>query len=373
MEPIRVLQISYAMDLGGAETLLMNLYRNIDRTKVQFDFLLHCPNESAYEKEILSLGGKIYKIPRYLGFNKFSYERQLKEFLTAHPEHIIIHDHLMNSAAETLKVAKRLGRTTIAHSHIADVPFSLSKVFRFLFHFNLWKIADYRFACSEKAGKWLYRDKADFTILRNGIMTERFKYSERIREKKRKELCLDKSAMVIGTVGRLVNQKNQGRLLNIVKRIVELKGNTKLLLVGEGPLDAELRKTAKKLKLDDNVLFTGPRTDINELLSSMDVFVLPSLYEGLGIVLVEAQASGLPCVFTDTIPKDVDLVPELIHRVSLSDSDDIWAHTILSSHPLENRECAWKTVADNGYDIKDSAEQLQEFYLGLSEERCASI
>ena len=271
----------------------------------------------------------------------------------------------MNSAAETLRVAKKQGRITIAHSHIADVPFSLSKVFRFLFHFNLWKIADYRFACSEKAGKWLYRDKADFMILRNGIMTERFKYSDTIREAKRKELSLNKSAKVIGTVGRLVNQKNQGRLLSIMKRIAELNENTKLLLIGEGPLEAELRKTAKRLNLEDKVLFTGPRTDINELLSSMDVFVLPSLYEGLGIVLVEAQASGLPCVFTDTIPKDVDLVPELIHRVSLSDSDENWAKTILSCQPLKNRDCAWKTVADNGYDIKDSAELLQKFYLEL--------
>lgn len=367
MKPMRVLQISYAMDLGGAETLIMNLYRNIDRSMVQFDFLLHCPHESAYEKEILSLGGRIYKIPRYLGYNKLSYERNLSLFLKAHPEHIIIHDHLMDSASETLKVAKRLGRITVAHSHIADVPFSLREIIRFLFRRNLWKIADYRFACSESAGKWLYRGKAGFTILRNGIITERFAYSGQTRGIKRKEFGIAESTRLIGTIGRMVNQKNQGRLLDVIKHLVDFEDNAKLMLVGEGPLETELKAKVGKLNLEDHVIFTGPRTDVNELLSAMDVFVLPSLYEGLGIVLVEAQASGLPCVFTDTIPKDVDLIPELIHRVSLSVSDEAWAKTILDSRPLKNRENAWETVADKGYDIRNSAQQLQVFYSELSD------
>ena len=288
MEPIRVLQISYAMDLGGAETLLMNLYRNIDRTKVQFDFLLHCPNESAYEKEILSLGGKIYKIPRYLGFNKFSYERQLKEFLTAHPEHIIIHDHLMDSASETLRVAKKLGRITIAHSHAASAPFSLKDIYRFFFRRNLWNIADYRFACSNEAGKWLYRGKADFTILKNGIITDRFKFSEKIREIKRKEFGIEDSTRIIGTIGRMVENKNQLRLLDIMKSLLSIDDKSVLMIIGEGPLEGKLKATAKKLKLEKKVIFTGPRTDANELLMAMDCFVLPSLSEGLGIVLIEA-------------------------------------------------------------------------------------
>ena len=373
MKPIRVLQISYAMDLGGAETLIMNLYRNIDRSKVQFDFLLHCSHESAYEKEIQSLGGKIYRIPRYLGYNKLSYERDLTNFLNSHPEYLIIHDHLMNSASETLKVAKKLGRIGIAHSHIANNPFSLTELYRFFFRKDLWKIADYRFACSEEAGKRLYRNKADFIILKNGIMTEKFKYTDAMRENKRSSLGLKETTKVIGTIGRMVKQKNQVRLLYIMKRLVELNEDTKLLLIGEGPLESDLRMTTRKLNLEDKVLFTGPRTDVNELLSAMDVFVLPSLYEGLGIVLVEAQASGLPCIFSDIIPNDVDLIPELIHRVSLSASDDIWANSIQNCEQMNRRDDAWKAVADRGYDIKSSVQQLQDFYLGLSEGKCASV
>ena len=373
MQPIRVLQISYAMDLGGAETLLMNLYRNIDRTKVQFDFLLHCPDESAYEKEILSLGGKIYRIPRYLGINKFSYERNLSGFLKAHPEHLIIHDHLMDSASETLRIAKKLGRITIAHSHAASTPFSLKDIYRFFFRRNLWKIADYRFACSNEAGRWLYRGKADFIILKNGIITNRFEFSERTREIKRKEFGIDDSTKIVGTIGRMVEDKNQIRLLEIMKNLISVDAKSVLVIIGEGPLESKLKSVTKKLNLEDKVIFTGSRTDANELLVSMDCFVLPSKSEGLGIVLIEAQATGLPCVFSDVVPKEVDLIPELIHRVSLSDSDDSWTKTILCSHPLDNRECACKAVADKGYDIKDSTEQLQKFYLDLSEGRCASV
>ena len=365
MKPLRVLQISYAMDLGGAETLLMNLYRNVDRSMVQFDFLLHCPTESVYEKEILSLGGKIYRIPRYLGFNKISYERELTGFLKSHPEHIIIHDHLMDSASETLRIAKRLGRITIAHSHAASAPFALKDIYRFFFRRNLWKIANYRFACSEEAGKWLYRNKADFMLLRNGIETSRFRYSEETRTLVRKKLGIENSTLVIGIVGRLDEIKNHMRLLKIMSCLVSFQGNPTLLIIGDGPLEKELKETTRKLKLDEKVIFTGPRRDVAELLTAMDCFVLPSVSEGFGIAIIEAQASGLPCVFTDTIPKAVDLIPQLIHRVSLSESDEIWAQAILSSRPLENRENAWKTVADKGYDITDSARQLQSFYLGI--------
>ena len=171
----------------------------------------------------------------------------------------------------------------------------------------------------------------------------------------------------------MVMNKNQIRLLEIMKNLISVDENSVLMIIGEGPLERKLKATVSKLKLEDKVIFTGPRTDANELLMAMDCFVLPSLSEGLGIVLIEAQATGMPCVFSDIVPKDVDLVPQLIHRLSLSDSDETWAKTILNSHPLNNRDCACKTVADNGYDIKDSAEQLQKFYLELLEDRCASV
>ena len=183
--PIRILQVSYSMDLGGAETLIMNLYRNIDRTKVQFDFLLHAEEESAYEEEIIKLGGKIYRIPRFLGYNKLSYDKALREFLSNHPEHIIIHDHLMDSASETFHIAKKMGRITISHSHTEIIEKSLEERIRFFFRKDLYKHADYRFACSNKAGEWLYRNKADFSVIKNGIETD--KYDKQIMEWEIKE------------------------------------------------------------------------------------------------------------------------------------------------------------------------------------------
>lgn len=354
------------MNLGGAETLIMNLYRNIDRSMVQFDFLLHCPEESAYEKEILALGGSIFRIPRYLGYNRKTYEKNLTEFLMAHPEFTIVHDHLMDSAAETLKVVKKLGLIAVAHSHTSS-DFSLPDLYRFFFRKDLWKIADYRFACSEAAGKWLYRNKADFMVLRNGINTEKFRFSDKIRTSKRHEFGISDSTMLYGTVGRLDKSKNQIRLLGIMRQILALQPDSKLMIVGNGPLEAKIRDTARKMDMEDKVILTGPRTDVYELLCAMDSFVFTSINEGLGIVLVEAQASGLPCIFTDTIPTEVDLNPELIHRVSLSESDATWAKTATSCTPSENRATAYKIVAEKGYDIKTSAEEIQKFYLRLME------
>ena len=363
MDPVRILQISYDMSLGGAETLLMNLYRNIDRSKVQFDFLLHSETESAYEKEIRDLGGRIFRIPRYTGLNKGSYEKSLRSFLTSHPEYVIVHDHLMYSASETLKVVNRMGRISVAHSHSSCPPFSIEEMIRFFFRRNLWKIADYRFACSEDAGKWLYRGKTDFMILRNGVDVDSFSFKADARIKARKELCIEDSTLLVGTVGRMVSNKNPLRLLSVFSEIISRKPDSKLVMVGTGPLENEIRSRSKAMGLEDKVILTGPRTDVPDLLCAMDRFVLPSEFEGLGIVLIEALSSGLPCIFTDSLPSELNINDKLIHRVSLSSSDSTWAETILNAEPAKTRETAWNSIRDAGYDIKTVSVQLQEFYL----------
>ena len=356
---IRVLQISYDMSLGGAETLIMNIYRHIDRSKIQFDFLLHSPEESAYEKEIRQLGGKIYRIKRYLGYNRLSYERDLKNFLNEHPEHLIIHDHLMNSASETLRVANRMGRITVAHSHIVESHFSPY----FFFYRNLWKIAKYRFACSEAAGKWLYRNKADFVVLKNGIESEKFAFDSEIRKKVRAEFGIDDNTTLIGNIGRMVAQKNQIRLLEIFSSIVQRNQDSKLMIIGNGPDKDAIQKRILELNLQQKVILAGLRTDVNQVMMGMDTFLFPSLFEGLGIVLVEAQASGLPCYFTDTIPSEADINSDLVYRISLKEKNDVWAECLLLTTTLVNRETAWEKVRENGYDIRESASQLESFYL----------
>ena len=363
--PIRILQVSYSMDLGGAETLIMNLYRNIDRTKVQFDFLLHSDEESAYEKEILTLGGRIYRIPRFLGYNKVSYDKNLGEFLSNHPEHRIIHDHLMDSASETFRVAKKMGRITIAHSHTEIKDKSLEDCIRFFFRKNLYKRADYRFACSNKAGEWLYRKKADFTVIKNGIETEKYVFNEETRKEKRIELGMTDDDYIIGTVGRLVEQKNQKRILEIFSEYLKLNQKSKLVIVGDGSLRETLEKTTKTLGIEGNVLFLGQRRDVPSILMAFDTFILTSFSEGLGIALIEAMASGLPCIFTSTIPKEVNVSPSLVHRLSLDTPDSEWAKEILSSKPLERREEGYKIVEKAGFDIKSVSREMESFYLSL--------
>lgn len=363
--PIRILQISYSMDLGGAETLIMNIYRNIERSKLQFDFLLHSDKESAYDNEIRRLGGRIYRIPRFLGYNKLSYDKALTAFLIEHPEYQILHDHLMDSATETFRVAKKLGRTTIAHSHIAQTDFSLSNAIRSFYRRNICKYTDYRFACSEEAGKWLYRNKGEFSVVRNGIETSKFRFSEESREKHRKELGIAEGERAIVHIGRFVEQKNHKRLVGIFKEIVALNKETKLILIGEGPLKGEIEKQVEKLNLEDKVIFLGARKDVNELLSAFDVFLLPSLYEGLPLTLVEAEASGLWCVFSDCLTEEVRLIPSLMNPVSLSSQDMVWAETVLEAETIKNREDACTLVEKAGFDIKETAMKLEKFYLSI--------
>lgn len=363
MKPIRVLQVSYDMGLGGAETLIMNLYRNINRERVQFDFILHSDTESAYDKEILSLGGRIFRMPRFLIYNKFSYEKELTAFLKSHPEIHILHDHLMDSASETLRIANKLGLITISHSHTAYPKFELTSPIRFLMRKNLYKIADYRFACSSMAGEWLYRRKADFKVVANAIDTRRFAFSEERRRNKRKELGLASKDKVFGTVGRLIDYKNQIRMLEFFPLILEKESDAKLVLIGEGPERPNLEKKVHEMNLQNNVLFAGGRQDTYELLSAFDVFLLTSFYEGLGIVLIEAQAAGLPCIFTSSVPKDVNLIPSLIHRVSLDESNEIWANNAMQAKALNEREKAHFLVKEAGFDIKETVTWLENFYL----------
>lgn len=361
---IRVLHISYGMDRGGAETLIMNIYRNIDRNKVQFDFLLHSPTKTAYEDEINELGGRIYHIPRFLGFNKLTYDKSLKDFLSNHKEYQIIHDHLMDSATETFKVAKKLGRTTIAHSHTVQKYNSISSIVRFFFRMNICKYADYCFACSEEAGIWMYRGKKKFTVINNAIDTSKYAFNEDTREKVRKSLKLSSSDFVVGTVGRLAKEKNQKRLINIYSQLARQKENSKLIIVGDGRLRRELEQECKTLDIADKVSFLGSRDDIPSLLCAFDLFLFTSYSEGLGISIIEAEASGLPIVMPTSMPQEVDIIKPLIARVDLDSSNNEWVNKILSS-PIIERATQYKKVANVGYDIEENAIALENFYISI--------
>ena len=300
--PIRILQIVTYMGRGGLETLLMNCLRNIDRERVQFDFLVHRDFRADYDNEIEALGGKIYRLPRLNPFS-LSYKKALRDFFRQHPEYRIVHCHLDCMSAIPLKAAKECGvPVRIAHAHSIDQDKNWKYLLKRYYMTKIPLYATHFFACSRAAGAWTFPGQ-DVTVVKNGIETERFAFDPGIREQVRRELGIG-DELVIGHVGRFVPVKNHSFLIDIFAQLRKQKPEAKLLLVGEGELEERVREKVKRLKLDNDVIFLGLRSDVNRILQAVDVFVLPSLNEGLALVLLEAQTSGAYCIFADTVSEE---------------------------------------------------------------------
>ena len=357
-EPIRILHIVTYMGRGGLETMIMNYYRNIDRSKVQFDFLTHRKERWDYDDEIEKLGGKIYRLPRLNPFSP-SYLKALDGFFKEHKEYKIVHCHQDCLSGIPLKYAKKNGVPfTIAHSHNANQDKNLKYLVKLIAKKNIGKYSNHLFACGKEAGEWMFKT-SDFEILNNAIDTKRYIYNEeKSLEMKEKLGVTDK--FVIGHVGRFRLQKNHSFIIDIFKEVCKKEPNSTLLLVGDGPLEEEIKKKVDDLGLLDKVKFLGARDDVNDLMQAMDVFMLPSLYEGFGIVLIEAQASGLKCVISDSIPTDA-IITKKVKRLSLDDDISIWAKEILSNK--SERKEGTKDIEKSKYDITSNAKWLENFYI----------
>lgn len=356
---IRILHVVTDMRYGGLETMLMNYYRKIDRNKVQFDFLEHRQEESDYDREIRILGGKIYRIPR---LNPFSlhYKLILRRFFREHPEYQIIHVHQDCLSSVILKIAKRYGiKVRIAHSHSNDQDKNLKYLIKLYYKQKIPKYATHLFACSEEAGKWMFKN-AKFEIINNAIDTEKYAYSVGKRKQIRKSLGISDDMLVIGHVGRFSYPKNHMYLLDIFQKVIE-KTSAVLLLVGDGILRSEIENKIAQLYLQDKVILTGIRSDVADLLQAMDVFVLPSRYEGLGIVVIEAQTSGLPCCISDRVSKECEKT-DLVYQISLSEDADIWANKILQISKIK-RSSRCDEIREKGYDLQDNTNKLADFYI----------
>jgi len=364
--PIRVLQVLAGMNRGGAETLVMNIYRNLDRTKVQFDFILFRQEECDYNEEIRKLGGKIYWIPRYNGKNHFKYKKAWNTFFKKNPEYRIIHGHVRSTASIYLKIANKYGLTTIAHSHSTASRGKLhEQLLKNIIQYPIRNISDYLFSCSEQAGLWLYGSKAtkkdNFRIIMNAIDTEAYRYNEASRNETRKQLQVE-NKFVIGHIGTFTRPKNHTFLLDVFKEVHQRNSDATLLLIGDGELRSSIERKIKNLGLADSVILTGVRTDVKALLRAMDVFVFPSLFEGLPVTIIEAQASGLYCIVSDTITDEVK-ISDSIKFISLSETPEYWSNEIQNSDLDRNREDQYKVVMENGYDIHEVVSWLKEFYL----------
>lgn len=361
---LRVLQVTYYMNRRGLETLLINIHRNIDRSKVQFDYLIHENQHQDYEQEILQLGGKLYSV-NTTGKHYFKYKRLLDDFYAKHPEHKIVHGHFEEYAAFYLEEAKKYNKITIAHSHNTRPPLKAIRLHMFhLLDFRVRSVADYFFACSRQAGIYRYGKNKDVKFLPNGIETDKYQFSQDIRKSIRESRYVqNNSTLILGHVGQFRFQKNHKYLIEIFRKVHEKIPDSKLWLIGIGPIMDEIRTQVHSLGLDDAVDFIGSVSNVNKYLMGMDVFVFPSFHEGLSVALIEAQCSGLPCVVSYA-NQDDGIVSDRVSRLALSETPEVWAEEVLrASRENTDREAYSGVVSQAGFDIRHTAQRLQEFYL----------
>lgn len=357
-QPIRVLHVVTYMGRGGLETMLMNYYRHIDRTKVQFDFLVHRDFEADYDQEINELGGRIYHVSKLIPWSR-KYKQELKCFFQHHPEYRIVHVHQDCLSSVALKCAEECGiPVRIAHSHNVNQDKNIKYLIKLHYMKNIPKYATDCFACSEEAGEWMFKGSL-FHILHNAVDTSLYTYSAEISKRVRNGFHIENS-FVIGHIGRFDPQKNHSFLLNVFSECIKCQPNSKLLLIGDGKNRVSIEKKVKSLGLEKKVIFAGIRNDVAELLQAMDVFVFPSLYEGLGLAAVEAQAAGIPCILSDKVPIECKMTKN-VEFLSLDDSPDTWAKHILS-YVNSPRDYTYDDLYKAGYDIKENAFRLQGFY-----------
>ena len=363
----RVAQIMGKMLGGGVESVVMNYYRHIDKSKVQFDFIIDSDSTNVPREEIANLGGRIIEVSPYQHI--FSYIKDVKKILKKN-DYKIVHAHMNALSVFPLYAAKCVGvPIRIAHSHsttnkkewkknlLKSILRPFSKVF-----------SNYYFACSKHAGNWLFGNKTfnegKVTIINNAIDTNKFKYDEEIRNKVRKDLNIE-DRYVLGHVGRFVAQKNHTFLLDVFHELYKENKKIVLLLIGQGPLEDEMKEKVKQLGISDSVIFLEQRDDVNELMQAMDCFVFPSLYEGLGIVAIEAQCSGLRCICSNEVPNEIKIT-KLMQFIELENIAN-WKNEILKEK--EKRKDFSKLIENSGYEIQNEVNKLSKIYLELEKDK----
>lgn len=366
-EPIRIPQIVGKWLGGGIEAVVISEYLAIDKSKIQFDFICDEDSTNIPYDLIEKNGGRVIIIPPYQ--KAFKYHKELKKVLKEN-NYKIVHSHISTMSVFSLFAAKCAGvPVRIAHSHsttnkkekkknlMKQVLRPFSKVF-----------ATNYMCCSELAGRWLFGDKeydkGNVYLLNNAIDLDKFKYDEKLRKKKRKELGIKDDTLVIGHLGRFVAQKNHDFLIDIFNEIHKKNNNSILLLAGQGPLMEDIKNKVKDLNLDDSVKFLGQRNDANELYQAFDVFLLPSLYEGLPVVGVEAQAAGLLCYLSDDMTKETKVL-DITKFMSLNNTPEEWADNILDDVKKYKRIDTSKEMTAKNFNIKEEAKKLEEYYLNL--------
>ena len=352
-EPVRILVLVTSLDWGGIEQMIMNYYRAMDRTRFQFDFLVNRQEKGAFEEEILDLGGQIFRMCELYPWKFGQYERELGEFLGAHPEYTIIHSHLEERSYLALKVAQEAGvPVRIAHAHnIYPLSWNPKTIFRQYFRFMVRGVATERFACSGHAARWLFGGGAEWTFVPNAIDPERFRFSEERRMKMRKKYGVEEGAVVLGFVGRVTAQKNPELAIRAFYEYRKLNPRARMFVVGKGDLLGNLREEYH------DVDFVSPVENIEDFYLMFDIFLLPSRYEGLGMVAVEAGASGLPVLASSEVPEEANVLGNVVFLADKGPAE--WVEAVKNAD-LSRRKVSAKDLGE--YNIVVAVKRLEKIY-----------
>lgn len=365
---MRVLHMVGSLAMGGAQTMVMALYRAIDRSKVQFDFVLDCEDDHVFVNEIESLGGRVFNLPKFNGKNFLQVRAAWNNFFFNHPEYKVLHSHIRSYASLYLPIAKAHGVKTIIHSHNTSNGKGIASIGKKILQYPLRFQADYFFGCSEIAGKWLFGDKVvksdRYFMLKNAVDLDRFAYQRQMRIQIRQELSIGEDALVIGHIGRMHPQKNHRFLVECFRDIAKIRNDVRLLLLGDGELREDLSAYIRELGLEEKIRMLGVQKKPEAYLSAMDCLMLPSLHEGLPVVVVEAQASGLPCFVADTITREVQL-SQLVQYLPISQETEPWVEAVRNSNLA--RMDVTEQIRQGGFCVKTSSQWLCDFYLSLAE------
>lgn len=367
---LRVLHSVSNMDRAGIETMLMNYYRYIDRSKIQFDFLCNKSKIGAYDEEIRSMGGRIFRSPGLNPINWFKYEKYVKKILDENPEIKIVHSHNGAFSLQAQLAAKKNGiRNRIIHVHGTKIDFNLKLPLKLLYKKFLKLSGNNYWGCGIDAIEYYFGNSIiennNYKVIRNAIKIEKFLYSESKRNELKQKYSLE-NKFVIGNVARFTKQKNHIFSLNLFKLILEKKPNSVLLLCGDGELLDEMKIKVKELGIYNSVMFMGNINKVNEMYQVMDIFLLPSLFEGLPVVGIEAQCSGLKCFMSDTITNEVAITENVKFLSLKNDSLEKWSNEIIKSSDYKRKDMT-QEIIKAGYSIEIEARKLQEIYLKMGE------
>ncbi len=368
MSKIKVLQMIGSLDIGGSQSFIMNLYRNIDREKVQFDFILDHPEQLYYKDEVEKLGGKVYFMPTFKGTNIRQVRKAWSDFFHSHPEYSVLHSHVRSYASLYLPIAKKNHVKTVIHSHSTSNGSGVAAFVKMILQYPLRYQADFFMGCSRQSGEWLFGKKVcnsnRYCVMPNVIDLTRYERNDTVRENYRKTLHAEDKYVYIH-VGRLHEAKNHMFLLDLYHEIAKRRPDSVLWLVGDGELRQQIEARIRKLHLEDHVRLLGSRDDVPQLLQAADMFLFPSKWEGLPIAVIEAQATGLNCVISDAITTEVDIT-NFVKRCSLTDDINVWLTTVFSEFQTDTDEN--EKIKKAGFDVKTASNTLIDIYemLGLS-------